>query len=245
MAVHVPPQENLVYQLKESPYSSHSQILSLFPANGEGKRVLDVGCANGYLAAILAARGYDVVGVERPGGFGSDFPQNVRLVVADLDRGLPALDGCFDYIVAADILEHVRDPRTLLLQLAEVSAPTTRLIASLPNSGNIYFRLVVLSGRFPKEEKGLFDRTHVHFFTWDGWMELFAESGCQLATSLCTGIPVGLAVPRWSHSFPVRVAERVSYELARLWKTLFAYQFVVSAKLRLDAAEGDSFGKKE
>ncbi len=37
-----------------------------------------------------------------------------------------------------------------------------RLVASLPNSGNLYFHLNILMGRFPAHGRGLFDRTHLH-----------------------------------------------------------------------------------
>lgn len=193
-------------------------------------RVLDVGCGNGYLAAILASRGYDVAGVEQPGGYDHLFPANVRLIPADLDAGLPDVEGVFDYILCADVLEHLRRPERLLGQLRNRLAPGGRLIASLPNSGNIYFRLMILAGRFPQEDKGLFDRTHVRFFTLDGWRRLFAGSGYDWEQVHPTGIPVGLRFPGAEGSLLVRAAERVSYLLARLRKQLFAYQFVVVAK---------------
>jgi hypothetical protein len=50
-----------------------------------------------------------------------------------------------------------------------------------------------------------------------------------------SGVPVGLALPRWEGSAPVRALERLSFETARWWKTLFAYQFVVAAR-----AEGEA-----
>lgn len=224
------PQALSHYSFKPSPYSSHAIVLSLFPAVTRTVRVLDAGCGNGYLAAILASRGYDVTGVEQPGGFDKDFPANVRLVPADLESGLPDLDGTFDYILCADVLEHLRHPEGLLAQLRACLAPGGVLIASLPNSGNIYFRLTVLAGRFPQEDKGLFDRTHLRFYTLDGWRQLFAGSGYEWEQLRPTGIPIGLRFPGAQESLPVRAAERLSYLLARLRKQLFAYQFVVVAK---------------
>ncbi len=244
MATAPPRQNKLVYEFKESPYSSHSLILQAFPENGEGLRVLDVGCANGYLASFLAERGFHVVGVERPGGFGEDFPANVELVVADLESGLPPLEGSFDFILVADILEHLRQPVALLRQFHKFVTPETRLVASLPNSGNLYFRLNVLAGRFPKEDRGLFDRTHLHFFMWKGWQELFAEGGFRIRSARSTGMPIGLAFPRAAQSVAVRMAERVSYELGRAWKTLFAYQFVVIAEPAAQDLSGDRLGQE-
>jgi SAM-dependent methyltransferase len=218
-----------MYTLKPSPYSSHSLLLAALPAVGQGRRVLDLGCADGYLAAALAARGYRVTGVELPGGAAADFPRQVELIEADLDQGLPPLDGAFDYVLCADVLEHLKDPRRLLAEARGALAPGGRLAASLPNSGNFYLRMHVLAGRFPKQDRGLFDRTHLHFLAWANWVELFAASGLTIEQCRCSGIPVGLALPRFADTLAVRAAERLSYDLARFWKTMFAYQFVVTA----------------
>jgi SAM-dependent methyltransferase len=202
-------------------------LVASLPAEGAGSRLLDVGCAGGYLSSIFAARGYQVTGLERSGGAGPDFPANVRLIEHDLEAGLPDLDGRFDYILCADILEHMREPSRLLSELRGVLAPGGKLVASLPNSGNLYFRLNVLLGRFPKEEKGLFDRTHLHFYMWKNWLSLFTGSGFRIEETRPTGIPVGLAVPAYKNSAPVRAAEALAYGCARAWRTLFAYQFIV------------------
>ncbi len=218
------------YTFKSSPYSSHSLLLALFPEPGRGRLVLDLGCGDGHLGRVLGGRGYQVTGVERRGGVTGSFPASVRLVEADLDDGLPHFDGRFDFILCADILEHLQDPQRLVRELAGLLAPGGRLVASLPNSGNLYFRLNVLAGRFPRHDKGLFDRTHLHFFTWDGWRALLAGGGFLLESCAPTGIPVGLMFPRRETWLPVRAAESVCYGLARLWKTMFAYQFVVTAR---------------
>jgi SAM-dependent methyltransferase len=219
-----------MYTLKPSPYSSHSLLMAALPEKGEDRRVLDLGCADGWLAAVLAARGYRVTGVERPGNTTADFPREVELVEADLDAGLPPLSGAYDYALCADILEHLRDPGRLLEQIRGVLAPGGRLVASLPNSGNLYFRLNVLLGRFPQHDRGLFDRTHLHFYAWANWVDLLASCGFGIERFRSSGIPVGLAMQAHAATLPVRAAERLSYVLARCWKTMFAYQFVVTAR---------------
>ncbi|MEZ5354881.1 MAG: class I SAM-dependent methyltransferase [Bryobacteraceae bacterium] len=198
----------------------------MLPAPGNGRRVLDAGCGNGDLSRLLAGRGYAVTALERPGGVTGQLPSAVRLIEHDLETGLPKFDAPFDFILCADILEHLRDPLSLLRQLRSTLAPGGELVASLPNSGNLYFRLIVLSGRFPQEEKGLFDRTHLHFYTWDGWRHLFTSAGFAMVEVCPTGVPVGLRFASHSGSWPVLAAESLSYRLARVWKRMFAYQFV-------------------
>jgi SAM-dependent methyltransferase len=218
--------EAVPYRLKESPYGSHMLLLDALPAKGAGRKVLDLGCCNGYFAALMAERGYDVTGVERAGGHGPDFPIEVRLIEHDLEQGLPPIDSRFSLVICADILEHLRYPLALLQQARELMEPDGQLAASLPNSGNFYFRLNVLAGRFPKEEKGLFDRTHVQFFPWSGWVELFEAAGFHIKEVRSSAVPFSVAMPS-APAWLVEALEWSFFQAARVWKTLFAYQFIV------------------
>lgn len=217
------------YRFNSGPYTSHSLLLEALPAEGAGRAVLDVGCSEGYLGEILVRRGYRVTGIDLPRPERTGFPRSVRLIEADLDAGVPPA-GTFDFIVCADVLEHLRDPGRRLVELRAMLAPGGYLVASLPNSAHAWFRLNVMLGRFPQTDRGLFDRTHLHFYTWSGWVDLFARAGFALGGPRCSGVPVGLALPRWKHTLAVRLLERLSFLGARYWKTMLAYQFVVVAR---------------
>jgi SAM-dependent methyltransferase len=212
--------------LKESPYSSHALLLDEFPPQGEGRRVLDIGCGYGFLGEFLARRGFAVTGVDR---HGTAHSPDVEFIPADLDSGLPATGERFDFILCADVLEHLREPERMLRECRRRLKPGGVLIASLPNSAHAYVRWNVLLGRFPKHDRGLFDRTHLHFFSWQGWKELLETAGLAIAGVRVSGVPVRLAFPQHGDSWLMRAAERLSYESARAWKSLFAYQFIVRA----------------
>ncbi len=220
------------YQFKAGPYSSHTLLLNHFPEQGQGRRVLDIGCAVGYLSEILADRGFSVASIDWPG---TPHPATVEFSGGDLDDGLGPVAGLFDYIICADVLEHLRDPLRLLKECHQRLAPGGVLLGSLPNSAHWYFRWNVLLGRFPQHERGLFDSTHLHFYNWEGWVTLFERAGFRIETVESSAVPVGLALPRWDGTTLVRGLERVSFYCARIWKSLFAYQFVVCARVR-DAA---------
>jgi SAM-dependent methyltransferase len=219
-----PPVEPAIrYPFKASPYSSHALLLAELPAQGNGRRVLDIGCGYGHLGEILAERGFRVTGVDIPG---IDHSPAIDFVPADLDRGLPPTDGPFDFILCADVLEHLRDPVHMLRECSRRLARGGALIASLPNSGHAYFRLQILMGRFPQHDRGLFDRTHLHFYTWHGWVDLFGRAGFRIESLRCSGVPIGEAMPR----LPFTGAfEWFSFLAAGVWKKLFAYQFIVRA----------------
>lgn len=204
----------------------------MLPEKGQGRHVLDVGCGPGYMSEILAARGYRVIGIDHSGAVPQAASSNVRFLEADLESGLPHLNRTFDFVLCLDVLEHLREPVKLLREIGRTLSPDGRLIASLPNSGNVYFRLNVLFGRFPADDRGLFDRTHLHFYTWAGWMELFASGGFRIESVQPSSVPVGLALKRTADSGLVLALEMVWYWLSRGWKKLFAYQFVVTATPR-------------
>lgn len=93
-------------------------MLAEFPERGEGRRVLDVGCAIGYISEILAQRGFAVTSIDWPN---SPHPPTVEFAGADLDDGLPPLRGQFDYVICADVLEHLRAPWNCLRSAARAS----------------------------------------------------------------------------------------------------------------------------
>jgi hypothetical protein len=85
-------------------------------------------------------------------------------------------------------------------------------------------------GGFPQDERGLFDSTHLHFYIWDGWVELFRRAGLRIDAVRPSCVPVGVAMPGLDGTATLRVLEWMSFETARVWKNLFAYQFIVRAR---------------
>jgi SAM-dependent methyltransferase len=189
-------------------------------------RVLDVGGGEGFLSARLRDMGHEVVCLAEPGTVAAEFPAGVRVIEADLNRSRPVLDTQFDLVICGDVLEHLVDPAGALRWLAGLLAPDGAIVGSLPNGVHLYVRLHVLLGRFPKHDRGLFDRTHLHFFSLQGWRELFEACGLQFAGIDVTPLPLSLVLPA-----PIGNAlEHLALAAARLWKRLLAYQFIVTTR---------------
>ncbi|MEE9206136.1 MAG: bifunctional 2-polyprenyl-6-hydroxyphenol methylase/3-demethylubiquinol 3-O-methyltransferase UbiG [Acidimicrobiia bacterium] len=89
------------------------------------RRVLDIGCGGGLLAEPLGELGMVVTGVDAsiPSlAAGRDHGDTVRYVGASADR-LPFLDGTFDIVVAMEVLEHVEDPVSVVVEATRVLRP--------------------------------------------------------------------------------------------------------------------------
>jgi hypothetical protein len=102
-----------------------------------------------------------------------------RVIVGDLDTlDLEAELGeeRFDVIVAADVLEHLRDPPATLRALRPFLKPEGWFVVSLPNVAHASVRLALLEGRFDYQDLGLLDRTHLRFFTHESIARLFDEA---------------------------------------------------------------------
>jgi len=224
---------NLTYRAKlNDPYSSHSHIIA-FAGAGNGQRLLDVGSAQGALAEQFQAAGFEVTCIEAdPEWAELARPKCHQLIVADLDGPLPQLPGLYDVIVYGDVLEHLKNPRAVFTGLNQALRPGGRIIVSIPNIVHLFVRLNVLVGRFEYMDRGILDRTHLRFFTLASFRRFLHEAGLQIEQLAVTPVPLPLIVPLRYHGRCLRAIHWLNAACARIWKTMFGYQFVVVARRR-------------
>jgi SAM-dependent methyltransferase len=214
------------YRLKADPYSSHSLILSRLGA-GRGRRALDVGAADGFLAAELTARDWKVTALERdPVQATRASAHCERVITVDLERETPALAGLYDAAVYGDVLEHLSDPLRVLRELNRHLAPGAVVIVSVPNVAHLSVRLSLLFGRFEYRDRGILDRTHLTFFTRRSFLDFLRRAGLAVRELVVTPAPLPLVVPERFHGLWLRALHRFSAGTARVWPGGLAYQFV-------------------
>lgn len=216
-----------VYPFKQSRHSSHGRVLALIPPKGQ--RILDVGCGPSDFAAHLKKEGNEIVGVDK---VVPDRRHSVRVeeIQKDLDGDFQLPYGReFDFILFLDVLEHLKEPEKVLTRARQYLKKDGRIIVSLPNIAHWSIRLSLLAGRFNYGEKGILDKTHLHFYTYRTAQRLIAEANYRVIKSSVTPLPLLDAFPvfrlpilRWIHWADLL--------LSYAWKRLFGYQFIFVAE---------------
>ncbi len=159
-------------------------IMSLIPKNP--KRVLDVGCGAGELGRTIKELSVDaiIVGLDNDAKLIQEATSVLDKVYrVDLNMSDPfellGLEERFDVIVMADVLEHVINPQYVLGEARTYLAPQGCIITSLPNVRHYStFVSLLFGGVWPERDRGIHDRTHLHFFTRKNMLTMFEK--CQL-----------------------------------------------------------------
>ena len=149
---------------------------------GNNLSILDIGCANGATGRFLLEqqRALRVVGVEYIPEMAQAAEQNLSAVICgsiEDETTWAAIaeqtNGAYDYIFFGDVLEHLHDPWTVLRRAATWLKPGGKVIISLPNFQHIdVFIHIFIKGTFARNDRGIFDKTHLRFFTLRNMHEL-------------------------------------------------------------------------
>jgi 2-polyprenyl-3-methyl-5-hydroxy-6-metoxy-1,4-benzoquinol methylase len=220
-------------------------------------RILDVGCGAGANLRALSERLPDaeLFGIEPNAAAAKLARERARVFEVTLDQWLKDVDagdaGKFDALVLSDVLEHLPDPFATLEQLVSAKAVAgADFFVSVPNYAVWYNRLNTLRGRFRYAWSGLYDRTHLRFFTRATFVELLERAGLRVlelraTPSLAQSFAPLLrkrferAVDEGQHlaleedsSFRAyqRYVEPIEGKLCELWPALLGFQLVAHAR---------------
>jgi SAM-dependent methyltransferase len=219
---------NEEYQLKPSEDSSHGRISALLSSRPPSN-ILDLGCSSGLLAERLRSMGHRVTGVDL-----AELPGVVERTDAffksDLNDRIPAEAGTdFDIVLAADVLEHLVNPGTLMKQIQDAVSPDGTVIFCVPNMAHWYPRFRSAMGLFDYDQRGILDSTHLRFFTRRSIRKLIERQGYSIQRVEPIGLPFDALKVEGSKGRWLRLADHL---LLSLWPTMFGYQFIVEARPR-------------
>lgn len=191
------------------------RILGLAKNSLKGK-VLDVGCARGYLGRrIKEIGGNYVAGIEISEGAAHQARAVLDDVyVFDIQKHWLAevKEQKFDLIILSEVLEHVFDPVFVLKNAHDMLSPDGEIIITTPNFMVWTNRIKFLFGNFKYQEQGMFDFGHIRWFTYRYLQDVLQESGFKVIQE--------------NHIiFPGKLTKFLKF-----WPSLFAFQFILKAR---------------
>lgn len=170
------------------PYSIDYQSMELIKEN---KKVLELGCANGFMSEYFTQDlNCTVIGVE------INCQQAIlaqkkcyHCIIGDIedDHTMNSVInkckeiGGVDIILASSILEHLANPDQVLFNLREILLKNGFIVVTLPNVAHWSIRKNLLFGKFNYEDYGIMDNTHLRFFTIDTGRQLIEQAGYKIA----------------------------------------------------------------
>lgn len=197
-------------------------------------RLLDVGCGAGNNAVLVKARypTCQVYGVTHSASEAEIAGARMEYCwVSDIERGLPpdSAGQTFDALIFSHVLEHLRDPATVLACFVSLLSDGGQVLIAVPNVLSWRMRLQFLFGRFEYESAGVLDDTHLRFFTYFTADQVLLSRALNLSvqSKSATG-----SVPLWwlrRHLLPMSWCDRIDKWGCRHWPNLFGGQILMKA----------------
>jgi 2-polyprenyl-6-hydroxyphenyl methylase/3-demethylubiquinone-9 3-methyltransferase len=143
-------------------------------------RIFDLGCGNGSVAAALAHRGFEVIGVD-PSEQGiteanRQYP-GLHLSVASAYDDLTSHYGRFPVVISLEVVEHLYFPRRYAQTIFDLLEPGGRAIVSTPYHGYWKNLILAAAGKMDAHFTALWDHGHIKFWSVATLRTLLREAG--------------------------------------------------------------------
>jgi len=146
------------------------------------KKILEVGCGAGAMAMAFKHRcpNCEYIGIEQsPEACLTAKERLDDLLIGDVEGDLE-LPNNLDCLIYGDVLEHLKDPWGCLNKHVEKLNDSGTLIACIPNAQHWSMLYQLIQGKWQLNDEGLFDKTHLRWFTLENIKDLITSSGLYL-----------------------------------------------------------------
>ncbi len=140
---------------------------------GGNKKVLDLGGRDGKLTRYFIDTNNVTIGdIDKKALQYAKDTYNVETKFTNLNETLPFLDGSFDMVVMAEVLEHLPYPKITLSEIKRILKKDGKFIGNFPIAYHLKDRYQVLRG---KKLVIAEDPTHLQFLSYEGALNLLSE----------------------------------------------------------------------
>ncbi len=208
------------------PYEIHHLALSKV---GENKKVLELGCATGYITKLLKQKKCFVTAVDTDSDAISKTKHIADEVIqADLNEPQSlTIKKHYSVVLLMDVIEHIIHREELLQYIKQWLTSDGILVLSTPNIVHLRVRLDMMLGKFVYTEMGIMDNTHVHFYTRETILEELTKAGFIIKE--CIGSADLGQVPFVGRILK-HIPKYVQFRVVSLFPRLLAVQWLIVAK---------------
>jgi len=181
-----------------------------------GKKVLDVGCAQGWYIKYLKDLDFEVTAsdIEKTLAF-EDVP-----FVQTSGAELPFANEAFDTVLAINVVEHIKDEKKILAELHRVAK--TRLLLSVPNSEDDLLQKYNLTFRHQT------DKSHYRSYSREEIKKKLEATGFEVKKIILDGPVIPTVFVEFLPSKPLQVVGR------KIINWLFTAGILKNPKLQAD-----------
>lgn len=173
------------YCLGTLPYLYNVKIRPALKKVSVGSKVLDIGCATGFILSKLDGDGFDTYGVDI-----SEFAlscaekiTSAQLQLADANKPLPFKENSYKVVLALDIIEHLDSPANFCREVRRILKPGGLFLLHTPNISSIFEKLM------GENWFGYKDKSHLYLFNKKNLTYLLCRAGFRVLTGETISYP--------------------------------------------------------
>ena len=135
----------------------------------------------------------------------------------------------FDFIIFADVLEHLFDPFVVLGFCKNILKDKGKILISLPNIAHNDVLIRLFQNKFHYTEIGLLDDTHIHFFAQESLYPLAHQTGFVITWMDYISLPTGGTEQFWNENVEIS-AELMNLICERKGGEIYQFLFSLEKK---------------
>lgn len=236
--------ENIVIDIEDTN-NTHSIIAKYIKPEST---VLDVGCGAGYIGALLKSKNCKLYGIDRDEkaleiaknkvGYHKVYHFSVTDMKSEKYKSFFKEKIKYDYILFADVLEHVENPGDILLNFSKKLTTTGSILTSVPNVAHFDIIRGLLNRTFNYNKIGILDNTHLRFFTKDSFQDMIMSLNDLYKTNFSIQ-RIGKTIDKPNYISEYASLEKILNQDNELYVLQYVYAIKQGGKTEVERNEKD------